>query len=146
MVYYAGHSLRVDVPTLYDASHKLTDGAVHEDIVNRWTEDNQKTDIPVMGTYGDSGERNEHWRYADVNTASASFIKLRNIGVSYSFPQKWLQKTRAFKSAQLRFQIDNLCHWASNRHGIDPEAFNANSGTRTSQQTPTYVFGINFSF
>lgn len=146
VVYYAGHSLRVDVPTLYDASHKLTDGAVHEDIVNRWTEDNQKTDIPVMGTYGDSGERNEHWRYADINTASASFIKLRNIGISYSFPQKWLQKTRAFKSAQLRFQIDNLCHWASNKHGIDPEAFNANSGTRTSQQTPTYVFGINFSF
>ena len=146
VVYYAGHSLRVDVPTLYDATHKLTDGAVHEDIVNRWTEENPNTNIPVMGTYGDSGERNEHWRYADINTASASFIKLRNIGVSYSFPQKWLQKTRAFKSAQLRFQIDDLCHWASNKYGIDPEAFIANSGLRTSQQTPTYVFGINFSF
>ncbi len=146
VVYYAGHSLRVDVPVLYDATHRLTDGAVHEDIANRWTPDNTKTDIPVMGIYGDSGERNEHWRYADINTASASFIKLRNIGVSYSFPQKWLKKTRAFKSAQLRFQIDNLCHWASNKYGIDPEAFNANSGTRLSQQTPTYVFGINFSF
>ncbi len=146
MVCYAGHFLRVDVPTLYDATHKLTDSAVHEDIVDRWTPENTNTNIPVMGIYGDSGERNEHWRYADVNTASASFLKLRNIGVSYSLPYKWLQKTRAFKSAQIRFQIDNLCYWASNGHGIDPEAFNANTGIRNDQQTPTYVFGINFSF
>ncbi len=145
MVYYAGHSLRVDVPTLYDSTHKLTNAGVNEGIVDRWTPDNTDTDIPVMGIHGDSGERNEHWRYADANTASASFIKLRNIGVSYNFPTSLLRKTRVFQGARLRFQIDNLCHWASNRHGIDPEAFNANSGTRNNQQTPTYIFGIDFN-
>lgn len=146
MVYYAGHSLRLDVPTLYDSTHKLLDGAVSEDIVDRWTEDNTDTNIPVMGIHGDSGERNEHWRYADVNTASASFIKLRNIGVAYTFPTRLLKKTHAFKGAQVRFQIDNLCHWASNKHDIDPEAFNANTGYRTDQQRPTYIFGLNFNF
>ena len=153
MVYYAGHSLRLDVPTLYDSSHKLTDGAVNEDIADRWTPDNTDATIPVMGTHGNSGERNEHWRYADVNTASASFIKLRNIGVAYAFPTRMLKKTRVFKGAQLRFQIDNLCHWASNGHGIDPESFNANTGTRSNlnsdprsgQQPPPYIIGLNFN-
>lgn len=145
MVYYAGHSLRIDVPTLYDSANKLTDGAVNEDIADRWTPDNTDTNIPVMGTHGDSGERNYHWKYADVNTDDASFIKLRNIGVAYTFPNRLLKKTHVFKGAQLRFQIDNLCYWASNKHGIDPEAFNANTGIRTAQQTPTYIFGLNIN-
>lgn len=144
-VYYAGHSLRVDVPTLYDSNHKLLDSNVHKDIADRWTPDNTDATIPVMGIHGDSGERNEHWKYADINTASASFIKLRNIGVAYNFPSSLLKKTRVFKTAQVRFQIDNLCYWASNRHGIDPEAFNANYGTRTDRQKPTYTFGLNFN-
>ena len=145
MVYYAGHSLRIDVPTLYDSANKLTDGAVNEDIADLWTPDNTDTNIPVMGTHGDSGERNYHWKYADVNTDDASFIKLRNIGVAYTFPNRLLKKTHVFKGAQLRFQIDNLCYWASNKHGIDPEAFNANTGIRTAQQTPTYIFGLNIN-
>ena len=145
MVYYAGHSLRVDVPTLYDNAHKLTDAGVNEAIADRWTETNTDTNIPVMGIHGNSGERNEHWRYADANTASASFIKLRNIGVSYNFPNQLLRKTHVLQGARLRFQVDNICHWASNRHGIDPEAFNANSGSRNNQQTPTYIFGIDFN-
>ena len=144
-VCYAGHSLRVDVPTLYDSNNKILGGNVNEAITDRWTPDNTGATVPVMGIHGDSGERNEHWKYADVNTASASFVKLRNIGVSYSFPANLLKKTRVFKSAQVRFQIDNLCYWAANRHGIDPEAFSANSGLRLDQQKPTYTFGLNFN-
>lgn len=146
VVYYAGHSLRVDVPVLYDSTHKILDGAVNKGIVDRWTPDNTDAQVPVMGTYSESGERNEHWRYADVNTASASFIKLRNIGVAYTFPTRLLRATHVFQSAQARFQVDNLCYWASNSHGIDPESFNANLGTRTDRQAPTYTFGLNFSF
>ena len=146
MVYYAGHSLRLDVPTLYDSTNKLTDGDVNEAIADRWTPTNTNTNIPVMGIHGDTGERNQHWKYADVNTASASFVKLRNIGVAYTFPTRLLKKTHALQGAQLRFQIDNLCHWASNDRGIDPEAYNANYGTRNDQQTPTYIFGLNFNF
>ena len=146
MVYYAGHSLRVDVPTLYDSYNKLTDADVNEGIADRWTPDNTDATVPVMGIHGDSGERDYHWRYADVNTASASFIKLRNIGAAYTFPSRLLKKTKALQGAQLRFQIDNLCYWASNKHDIDPEAYNANYGSRNNQQKPTYTFGLNFNF
>jgi len=146
LVYYAGHSLRVDVPTLYDSNNKILDGNVHESIVDRWTETNKDTDIPVMGIHGDSGERNEHWRYADANIANASFAKLRNIGIAYSIPSSLLRKTKAFRNVQFRFQIDNLFRITSNGHGIDPEAFDANRGVRNSQQTPTYIWGVNINF
>lgn len=145
IVYYAGHTLRRDVPTLYDASNSINGGAINELIVDRWTPDNTDTDIPAMGLHGDTGESNYHWIYADYNTCSASFAKLRNIGVAYSFPTRLLSKTRVIKGAILRFQIDNLCRVTSNKYGIDPEAFNANLGTRTDAQMPTYIIGLNIN-
>ncbi|MCM1518899.1 MAG: SusC/RagA family TonB-linked outer membrane protein [Pseudoflavonifractor sp.] len=145
IVYYAGHTLRRDVPTLYDASNPIDGGAINELIVDRWTPDNTDTDIPAMGLHGDTGESNYHWIYADYNTCSASFAKLRNIGVAYSFPTRLLSKTRVIKGATLRFQIDNLCRVTSNKYGIDPEAFNANLGTRTDAQMPTYIIGLNIN-
>lgn len=152
LVYYAGHTLRRDVPTLYDSANRITGGNVNEMIADRWTPENTDTDIPAMGLHGDTGESNYHWIYADYNTCSASFVKLRNIGVSYSMPSRLLSKTRVFKGVTLRFQIDNLFRITSNKWGIDPEAFNANLGTRTdvqlpsyNTQTPTYTIGLNIN-
>lgn len=146
LVYYAGHSLRNDVPTLYDSTYRLTDGAVNREIVNRWTETNQDTNIPAMGLHGDTGERNYHWKYADVNVCSASFVKLRNIGVSYSLPRQWLNCMKVVKELSLKFQVDNAFYWAANGYGIDPEAFNANAGSRTDALMPSYVLGLDVKF
>lgn len=145
IVYYAGHSLRDDVVTLYDSYNAITGGGIHEDIARRWTPENPDTDIPAMGLHTNVGERNYHWKYADVNTESASFIKLRNIGVSYVFPHDWVSKLK-MKSVTVRAQVDNLCYWAANRRGIDPEAFYANTGTRAGAMMPSYVLGLNVKF
>lgn len=145
VVYYTGHSLRDDVVTLYDPYYLIEGGAIHEDIVNRWTPENTNTNIPAMGLHTNVGERNYHWKYADVNTESASFIKLRNVGVSYSFPQKIAAKLK-MKSLVLRAQVDNPCYWAANNRGIDPEAFKANEGSREGAMMPSYVFGLNVKF
>lgn len=144
-VYYAGHSLRDDVVTLYDSYNTLTNGAVDEDIVHRWTPENTNTDIPAMGLHSDTGERNYHWKYADIHVVSASFIKLRNIGLTYTLPQKWLAKAR-FKDITFKAQVDNACYWAANRKDIDPEAFSANAGTRTDALMPSYILGVNLKF
>lgn len=144
-VYYTGHSLRNDVVTLYDALHPLSDGAVSEDIANRWTPTHTNTEIPAMGLHETSGERNYHWKYADANVCSASFIKLRNIGLTYSIPNHLLSKIKV-KSIILKAQVDNPCYWAANKHDIDPEAFNANYGSRTVAQMPSYTLGLNVKF
>ena len=83
--------------------------------------------------------------YIPTTTCSASFVKLRNIGVSYSMPSRLLSRTHVLKGVTLRFQIDNLFRITSNKWGIDPEAFNANLGTRTDAQMPTYIIGLNIN-
>ena len=144
-VYYTGHSLRDDVVTLYDSYNTIRNGAIGEDIVNRWTPTNTDTDIPAMGLHSDTGERNYHWKYADVNVVSASFIKMRNIGVTYDLPKTWLTKI-GVKGARLKLQVDNAFRWTANDKDIDPEAFNANSGTRNEAVMPSYILGLNIQF
>lgn len=145
IVYYTGHTLRTDATPLYNGIDTDTKGNMHEDIAKRWTPEHTDTDIPSMNIYGTQGEREYHWKYADYNTASASFIKIRNIGLSYTLPQQWISKT-GFKAINLRAQVNNPYYWAANKRDIDPEAFNANGGTRNSEQATSYIFGININF
>ena len=142
--------VRMDFPTtaLYTGIGNSTlaaTGAIHEDIANRWTPGNTNTDIPSMNVYGTAGEREYHWQYSDYNVVTASFIKIRNIGLNYTLPQEWLGKS-GFKNISLRAQINNPCYWAANNRDIDPESFYANSGTRTSKLMPSYILGININF
>lgn len=145
IVYYTGHTLRTDATPLYNGIDPIKKGNMHEDIARRWTPQHTDTDIPSMNIYGMQGEREYHWKYADYNTASASFIKVRNIGLSYNLPQQWITKA-GFKAISLHAQVNNPCYWAANKKDIDPEAFNANSGTRNSAQAASYIFGININF
>lgn len=148
IVYYTGHSLRVDAMPLYTGIENGTgkaNGAIHEDIANRWTPEHTDTDIPSISLYGTAGDRGYQWKYADYNTASASFLKVRNIGLAYALPQQWMGKS-GFKGMNLRAQINNPFYWAANNRDIDPEAFYANSGTRMSQQMTSYIVGINMNF
>lgn len=141
-VYYTGHSLRNDVTPLYSSN---ISGAMHEDIVRRWTPENRNTDVPVMGLHGMDNNREYQWKYADIQVMSASFLKLRNIGLSYALP-KHLVRSMKMDNISVRAQINNPFYWAANDHDIDPEAFNANGGSRLQQQVTTYVFGLNVNF
>lgn len=149
-VYYTGHSLRNDVTTLYrnvyEKSTGKATGGIHEDIANRWTPGNTDTDIPVMGLHeGYETFRTLQWKYADIHVMSASFIKLRNIGLSYSLPRK-LSRQWGFNNISLRAQVNNPFYWAANKEGIDPERFDANTGTRVQTQLTSYVLGLNINF
>lgn len=142
IVYYTGHSLRSDVTPLY----RNISSTANEDFVNRWTEEHTDTDIPRMGIHDENDQyRDLHWKYADRHVVSASFIKIRNIGVSYTLPKN-MTSSWGFNTIKLHAQIDNPFYWAANRNDIDPEAFNANSGTRTAEQVTSYVLGLNINF
>ena len=142
MVYYTGHSLRKDVTPLYQG----IDAGAHRDFVNRWTPENTDTDIPRMGLHDVTKDyRSQHWKYADSHVVSASFIKIRNIGISYNLPKR-LTRSWGFNNIGLHAQIDNPFYWAANHNDIDPEAFNANNGSRTTAQVTSYVVGLNINF
>lgn len=142
LVYYTGHSLRKDVTPIYQGAS----ANMHADFVNRWTPDHTDTEIPRMGLHDTNDSyRNTHWKYADKQVVSASFIKMRNIGLSYTLPQK-LVRNWGFNNISVRAQVDNPFYWAANNNGIDPEAFNANAGSRNQEQVTSYAVGLNINF
>ncbi len=51
---------------------------------------------------------------------SASWVRLREVGLSYSLPTKWMSSTRVFKGLTLGFVGRNLLLWTKYK-GVDPE-------------------------
>ncbi|WP_294547326.1 SusC/RagA family TonB-linked outer membrane protein [uncultured Bacteroides sp.] len=142
LVYYTGHSLRKDVTPIYQGASS----SMHADFVNSWTPEHTDTDIPRMGLHNTNDQyRSAHWKYADKHVVSASFIKMRNIGLSYTLPQQLVHRW-GFNNISVRAQVDNPFYWAANDNGIDPEAFDANAGSRRQEQVTSYVVGLNINF
>lgn len=150
LVYYTGHALRDDVTPLYrnlfDRVNGTAVGAIHEDIARRWTAGNPDTDIPRMGVHdGYESFRNQQWKYADAHVLNASFLKVRNIGLSYDLPTPLIAPW-GLQGVRLHAQVDNPFYWAACGHGIDPERFDANQGSRAYSQLTSYMLGLTVNF
>jgi TonB-linked SusC/RagA family outer membrane protein len=79
---------------------------------------------------------------------SASFVKLREISVGYTFDQPWVSRLMGFSSMELRVAGRNLHTW-TDYTGVDPETslLGAASPARgfdyfNSPQTRSYVFSL----
>ena len=150
LVYYTGHALRNDVTPLYRNLFDRVDGTavggIHEDIARRWTTGNPDTDIPRMGVHdGYESFRNQQWKYADAHVLNASFLKVRNIGLSYDLPTTLIAPW-GLQGVRLHAQVDNPFYWAACGHGIDPERFDANQGSRAYSQLTSYMLGLTVNF
>jgi TonB-linked SusC/RagA family outer membrane protein len=81
----------------------------------------------------------------------AGFMKLREVSVSYTLDQPWVQRTLGFSSIDLRVSGRNLKTW-TNYTGYDPEtnlggAISANAGAGgvdyfNNPQTRSFVFAV----
>jgi TonB-linked SusC/RagA family outer membrane protein len=88
-----------------------------------WTPDNRDAHYPRLGNQSginqgvDAFNRRTQTKYL----MDGSFIKLKNISVSYSFPSKWLEKTKAIKAFKVFFSGEDL--WTKHHmyEGMDPE-------------------------
>ena len=141
VVFYGGHKLRKDVVSLYGgASSSMSDG-----IDDRWTVDNQGSEIPRFPVYDKAGDRAKFWKYADKHIVSSGMVKLRNVGLGYNLNGNVLSKLK-LQSLQVKAQVNNLCYWSAAGDGIDPENYNAKEGYRTGANKPTYILGINVTF
>jgi hypothetical protein len=56
----------------------------------------------------------------------ASFIKLRNVSLSYALPKIWLQKT-PFQSVSVSATVNNIILWTP-WITFDPESFSSGAG------------------
>ncbi len=123
------------------------------DLLNRWQKEGDKTDIPRLGY--DQTESNS-W-FSDFYVKKADFVRLRNVQVGYTFPEKNLQqlginRVRVFAAAQ------NLLTF-TNYNGFDPEigvrkddAYNGNQILLTGVDSgryptaKTFTAGVSVSF
>ena len=101
-----------------------TGGNVSAEIFNRWKKpgDEDITNIPAYITNRTENSRRDinYYNMGDINVFSASFIKLRDITLSYGLPKSLLSRIN-IDEIILRAQVSNIMLWKANKHGLDPE-------------------------
>lgn len=151
-IYNLGSVMRRDVNMFYTGrliaqnasinSNAFTTGNVSAEFADRWKQkgDELITLIPsyLSNSSLSSSRRDVSYYYrGDVNVVNASYIKLRDITLSYSLPKVILDRIKT-NNITFRVQLSNLMLWKANKYGIDPEfqdAFYGIRNIRYNQQT-----------
>lgn len=123
VIFNLGHVMRRDIKVPF-SSGRLTSN-IPTEFDNRWKVpgDELHTDIPshVANTNVNSTRRNTtYYTSGASNVLSASFVKLREIGLSYSVNSA-LTESLNLESVRLNLQVNNVLLWKNNKYHIDPE-------------------------
>lgn len=132
-----GHVMRL--PTTY----LRTVTPINSDIDKRWRKpgDEAFTDLP--GLYPNMNEpfaRRQFYASANNKVASASFIRLSNLSLTYTVPRS--VTGRIFSNLQILTQASNIAVWKKNKNGIDPETNDHRTGALWFAPLTSYTFGI----
>lgn len=114
----------------------LKNGSViNKKFLNAWSYENQTSKIPAITT-NDGGRNtvaNDFW------LQDASFLKLRNVSLGYTFPEKWFAPF--VSRARVYFTGENL--WTlTGFEGLDPETGSTSNYPNVSR----YIFGLSITF
>jgi TonB-linked SusC/RagA family outer membrane protein len=149
-----GHKKRV----MQDFSYKYTDAqALSTHLKNRWrvSGDENKTNIPaildadLMNRIGNSDIETAYKLFgmSDYWIADASFLRLKNISLSYKIPHKWVNKF-GLERANISMQATNVgLLWLADKdklNGEDPEF--VWSGGTTMPISKQFTFTLNVGF
>ncbi len=104
-------------------------------LYDRWKKPGDVTDIPRWGVTPQMDSR---------FLEDASFLRLKNLMISYTFPQSWMKKTNFFTNARIYAQGQNLLTFTK-FSGLDPEAF-TNMYQAQYPMSRQYSFGLELSF
>lgn len=104
-------------------------------LLNIWTAPGQRTDIPKVG---------EQIRMDDRFLEDASFVRLKNLTLSYSFPKQLLKKTGFVEGARV-YAIGRNLWTITDYSGYDPE-IDSNLSMGKYPNTRQYEFGVELNF
>ncbi|MCD0487658.1 SusC/RagA family TonB-linked outer membrane protein [Pedobacter sp. MC2016-14] len=144
LVFSGGNKLRKDVTNI--GATTVTD----EDLTRRW-KSGLETDLPrLLIDYPQNLSTSAStlaslWQYSDKQVLDATYIKLRNVSLSYSLP-KSVNNLIKVSSARITAQVNNLWYWSKAGDDIDPETYSLNSGTRSLQTPKSFLIGLNVNF
>ncbi len=117
-------------------------GAVPKDYLRYWNGD---PDVPANGYMTIHYSDMDGGIYRDTNVEHAGYMKLRNIVLGYNFSKSVCRALR-LNDLRLRFQMNNVCTWARNSKGLDPEAVNPLTGTNLNTVPRSYTMSVFFNF
>lgn len=141
ITYKFGHVMRL--PTTYVRGLS----PVLSDIDKRWRKpgDEANTTVPKMFETGSEPYlRRQFYAMNTSRTASASYVRLSNVSLTYDLPKQVTGKV--FKNIQLQTQATDLAIWVKNKEHIDPEVAGLRSGDLNLSAPITYTFGIKADF
>ncbi|MBX2968262.1 MAG: SusC/RagA family TonB-linked outer membrane protein [Cyclobacteriaceae bacterium] len=93
------------------------------DVLRRWTESGQVTDIQKYSLLGPGSVQYVNNKFSDNAISDASFVRLKNVSLTWSLPERWLaaigiQKLNVFAQGQNLLTTTQYI-------GLDPETQNA---------------------
>jgi TonB-linked SusC/RagA family outer membrane protein len=155
IIFNLGHVMRRDVNEFYTGRVTGVQGAfagnLRTDFPERWKKpgDEQFTNMPAyVSDQNTSFFRRELLYYlkGDVNVVSASYIKLRDITLSWTMPARMTQAVH-LSNARFFVQTTNYMLWKANKDNIDPEYHMLSDGTRILPPfSHAFNMGANISF
>ena len=104
-------------------------------LLERWKAPGDLTDIPRHGVYTEFDSR---------LLEDASFLRLKNLMLSYSFPVKLLRKTHCISALRIYAQAQNLLTF-TNFSGLDPES-SSNIYIAQYPAARQFTFGLDLTF
>lgn len=108
-----GYIVDRDVTMLW-SNGSSTGRAWSTEMLKRWTPENRYTDVPALKTVSNNWNAN-----STRNLFNNSYLRMKNITLSYNFPQPMIKKI-SLNSLQLFVKADNLLTISGNQ-GLDPE-------------------------
>ena len=90
-------------------------------VLARWQKPGDVTDVPRF-TEDPALESYQNWAYTNTTNGytNASFLRLKNVSMSYTMPSTWTRKINV-KNARLYIQGQNLFVITKYNYGLDPE-------------------------
>lgn len=105
---------------------------------NAWTPENPNGTHPKLYAWGDA-RANGYVQVSDFNTYSGSFVRMKNLNLSYTFTGKTLQRT-GLSGARLWASATNLFYLSKFKF-YDPELY----GFSAYPASKTYSLGLNIN-
>lgn len=110
------------------------------DVLKRWQGEGTSNSMP-RAVFGDP---NQNTRVSDRFVENGSYLRLKNITLSYTFPKQWLQKAMV-ENARLSLSCENVAT-ITGYSGFDPEVGINGIDQNRYPISRTFSLGLNFNF
>lgn len=115
-------------------------------IGNTWSEDNRNAYYAPYTS--DSNINNWNYQASSLTAQDGRYLRLKNLTIGYTFPDKMLKKTKVLQSARIYATGTDLWETTKIKDGWDPEAaaFDSKDAKQAAKGVKRYPFTRNITF